>query len=82
MAKCSATACADTGAKVTACLMAHSCQDLSSAYCADMCRDVYIDLNHCFEAAAADPSDVGGCYSGSHKCWTLPICHDDGSATK
>jgi hypothetical protein len=54
-----------------ACLSQHGCK--STVDCS-ACETEAKAWDACLNAAFADPSDVGSCYSGSHKCWANPIC--------
>ena len=81
MSKCVTAACADVNKALGTCLNAHQCTSLSP-YCRVSCPAEIAADDKCFQAAISDPRDPGGCYSGSHECWSLPVCQPDGSATK
>jgi hypothetical protein len=75
--RCAAAVCrAETKAFDTCVQRAHCADGFACEKC-DVQRRDYL---RCFWKTLDDPKDVGGCYSGSHRCWSMPACNDDGTA--
>jgi len=68
---CLELACPGPLGDFTTCASNAGCTDTASC---TSCSAEAQALAQCEDAAAADPSDPGGCYSGSHACWVTPTC--------
>jgi hypothetical protein len=68
---CETGACATPLENASNCVSANQCCDESA--CAP-CAMQFLAIEGCVNAAVANPSDPGGCYSGSHACWVSPVC--------
>jgi hypothetical protein len=73
---CQSGACPNERSAATACFTQNGC---ASSYCGP-CTSEMTAWNACLNAAQDDPSDPGGCNTGSHKCWTQPFCNPDGTS--
>jgi hypothetical protein len=68
---CLDAACSKEADLAVACLQAQSCSSANS--CAG-CEAAVVALTMCFQAAQADPRDIGGCYSAPRACTSEPLC--------
>ena len=77
--RCFDSVCQDEQRRLDSCAKKAGCHEALACERCDSEANAYLA---CSWKAMNDPADPGGCNSGSHKCWTLPICNDAGVAQK
>jgi len=75
--RCLDATCRDEASRFAKCVERAGCAD---GFLCERCDKERKAYSRCFWDTMDDPKDVGGCNSGSHRCWTKPICNDDGTA--
>jgi hypothetical protein len=68
---CAKAVCLNEQKALATCMGKAKCGDMDAC---SSCQGQVTDYRICWNQALADPSDVGGCYSGSRACWADPVC--------
>jgi hypothetical protein len=75
---CMSGTCLNEYADVQSCFSHYACTTIDECV---QCATPVKTWEDCINAATIDPSDPGGCNSGSHTCWTQPYCNADGTSS-